>query len=135
MISLFFIFREETLLFLRLGFGLIFIFHGLPKLNDLKKTANNFSAMGFKPGIFWGTLAAVAEVLGGFLILFGLLTQAAGLALAILMLVAAIWRIIKRHPFVNGWDLDLALFLIGLGLAALGGGAYSLDKYFNFWLV
>lgn len=134
MIPILFVFQDFALLILRLAIGLIFIAHGWPKIKDLRATAKNFEMMGFKPGIFWGPIVAVVEFFGGLLVITGLFTQLAGLLLAINMLVAMIWKMIKDQPLVDGYELDLILFGSSLIAASLGSGLYSAESFFQIWL-
>ncbi len=75
---------------------------------------------------------ALLEFLGGLAVIAGLYTQVFALLLAIQMIVAAIWRIKMKHKFAGGYELDLALVLIGLILATLGGGIFALDNRLQF---
>ncbi len=129
MITIFAIFSDWALLLLRLVYAWIFLSHGWPKLKNLKTTAQNFEMMGFKPGIFWGTIVALAETFGGLAVILGLGTQYAGLVLAFNMLVATLWKLKNGQKLIGGLELDLALLVIGLILATLGGGSFSLDSY------
>ncbi len=132
MITLLFIWSGVALLLLRIFYGVLFVAHGWPKIKDLMQNAKNFEGMGFRPGLLWGTVVALLEFFGGLAIIAGLFTQALGLLLAIEMMVAAVWRIRKKHKFVGGYELDLALVLIGLILATLGGGIYAIDNFLQF---
>ena len=131
MVPLLAIFSDWALLLLRLVYGWVFLTHGWPKLKSLKTTAQNFEMMGFKPGSFWGPIVAVAETLGGLAVVLGLGTQYAGLVLAFDMLVAALWKVKNGQKLIGGFELDLSLMTIGLILATLGGGSYSLDSYLS----
>ena len=63
--------KPIALLFLRLALGMIFIFHGYPKLfTHPQQTAEAFAKMGF-PGYF-AYLAGVFEFFGGIMLLVGL---------------------------------------------------------------
>lgn len=126
MIPLLAIFSEWALLALRVVFGLIFLSHGWPKLRNLKGTAENFTMMGFKPGGFWGTVVATIETFGGLAVILGIVTEYAALFLAFNMLIATLWKIKRGQKLVGGFELDLTLFVVGLALATLGGGVYSL---------
>lgn len=131
MITLLSIFSEWALLILRVVYGCIFLAHGWPKLKNLKTTAQNFQMMGFKPGAFWGTIAAVVETFGSLAIILGLGTQYVALALAFQMLVTTLWRMKNGQKLVGGFELDLILLAAGLILATLGAGSYSLDSYLS----
>jgi hypothetical protein len=50
---------------------MVMIYYGWPKIRDLGSNANDFVRMGFKPGMFWGTLIASVEFFGGLAILLG----------------------------------------------------------------
>ncbi|MEK7191901.1 MAG: DoxX family protein [Patescibacteria group bacterium] len=131
MVILLSLFSDWALLAARLVLAAIFLAHGLPKLKSLKTTAQNFEMMGFKPGIFWGTIVAVVEFVGGLAVLVGLYTQLAAPFLAIDMLVAVIWKMKRGQKLVGGYELDLSIMSIALLLSTLGAGAYSLDNYWR----
>ena len=132
MITYLFIWSGIILFVLRVFFGALFVIHGWPKIKDLAKNAKNFERMGFHPGLFWGTIVALLEFFGGLALIAGLFTQVFGLLLAIQMVTAAIWRIRSKHKFVGGYELDVALVLIGLILATMGGGIYAIDNFLQF---
>lgn len=124
---IFTIYSAQAIFVLRIVLGVLFIVHGWPKIKNLKETQSNFGAMGFKPGVLWGTIAAVLEFFGGLAIVFGILTQGVALFIAAEMLVTTLWKIKKGQGFVGGYELDLVLFAAALALASLGAGAYALD--------
>lgn len=132
MITFLFIWSGVALLLARVFYGLLFVIHGWPKIKDLTQNAKSFEGMGFRPGLFWGTIVALLEFFGGLAIVFGLLTQVFGLLLAVQMAVVTIWKIRKKQKFVGGYELDLALVFIGLALATLGGGIYAIDDFLQF---
>lgn len=134
MFILFSLFSDWALLALRLVFGLIFLIHGWPKLRSLKATAQNFSAMGFKPGILWGPLAAFLEFFGGLAIIFGFSVQFVAFLFAIEFAVINAWKQIKRQPFLGNVELDLILLAAALVLLTAGGGVFSLERLFFFWM-
>jgi putative oxidoreductase len=129
MFPLLYIFSDVSVLFLRLVLGLIFVAHGWPKIKSLKTTAQNFSAMGFKPGVFWGPLTAILEFFGGIVLILGLYVQIAAFLFAVEFLVVNAWKILKRQGFVGGFDFDLLIFVAVLVLLTFGGGAISADKF------
>jgi len=124
---IFWIYSAQAIFILRVILGVHFVVHGWPKIKNLRETQEDFSAMGLKPGIIWGTVAAVLEFFGGLAIVLGILTQAVALFIAAEMLVSTFWKIRKGQGFVGGYELDLILFASVLALAALGAGAYALD--------
>lgn len=128
MFPLYFLYDMWPVLILRLALGAIFIVHGWPKLKNLRQTAKNFDAMGFKPGKLSGTIAALLEFFGGIALVVGLLVAYVSALYIIEFAVITIWKIAKKSPFVNGWEFDLIILAGGIALFALGGGAYSLDR-------
>lgn len=119
---------------LRAALGLIFIVHGWPKLRDLKKTGENFNAMGFKPGKLFGTLTALLEFFGGIALIVGLFTTWFAALFVLEFAVILLWRWSKKMPFVGGWEFDLLILAGVFALFALGGGAFSLDRILFGWL-
>jgi putative oxidoreductase len=130
MFPLYFLYDQWPVLILRIALGAIFIAHGWPKLRDLKQTAKNFDAMGFRPGKLSGTVTALLEFFGGILILIGLAVGPVSALFIIEFVVIIIWRLAKKMPFVGGWELDLLILAGVIALFALGGGAFSLDRIF-----
>ena len=115
------IFSDWSLLLLRLVFGVMFLYHGWPKIRDLKANAEGFNAMGFRPGKFWGTIVAFAEFFGGVLFVAGFYVQFAAAIIAVQFLVIIFWKLIKKEPLKN-LELDLLIFASLLILVTLGGG-------------
>lgn len=112
-------YSDWALLALRLAIGAIFLVHGWPKLLNLKQTMANFSAMGFAPGEFWGTLVALVESLGSVAIITGFLAQPFALALAVQMAVAIIWKMRRGQALAGGYELDLLLMAALLTVATM----------------
>ena len=118
-----------ALVLLRVVYGALFFIHGVPKLKNLKGTNAWFDSVGFKPGVFWGTLVALLEVVGGAFLVFGLWVQPIALLLVIQMVVGTFWKISQKQKFAGGWELDLILAAAGLVLATLGGGMYAMSAF------
>lgn len=133
MIQPLFIFSDWTILILRIILGLILLVHGWPKIKALKANAKNFEAMGFKPAMFWGTIAAFVEFVGGLFLIFGFLTQFVALLVAIQFIVA-ILKVKGKSGLVNGYEFDLLILGAALLLMTVGGGFYSLDDFLGFVL-
>lgn len=76
-------------------------------------------------------LAGLAEFAGGILLVLGLFTPVAGILIAITMLAA----IVKVHypngywSTQNGYEYNLALMAVAIGLALMGPGQYALDAF------
>jgi putative oxidoreductase len=125
------------LLMIRLVIGILFIGHGAQKLfgwfggYGLKGTGGWFDSIGMKPGVTMALLAGLTELLGGILFTLGLLTPLAGIMIAGAMLMA----IIKVHApnglwsTANGYEYNLTLLVVAIGMALIGPGQYALDAF------
>jgi putative oxidoreductase len=125
------------LLIIRLVVGILFIGHGAQKLfgwfggYGLKGTGGWFESIGMKPGITMALLAGLAELVGGVLFALGLLTPLAGIMIAGTMVMA----IVKVHgpnglwATENGYEYNLTLLAIAIGIALIGPGQYALDAF------
>lgn len=133
MIQPLFLFSDWGLLILRVVLGLVLVVHGWPKIKNLKATGEGFAGMGFKPGIFWGTVAAVTEFVGGLFLIFGFLIQAAALFIAIQFIVILL-TVKRRNRLVGGYEFELLILAAALALATIGGGSFGLDYFWSFWL-
>lgn len=114
---------------LRIGTGLLFFHHGVPKLfgwfggfGEPGATAPLFSIYG---------LAGVLEVFGGILIMIGLFTRPVAIVLALEMIIA----FVKAHlpngwvPIMNQGELALLYMLVYVFLAGNGAGPASVDSW------
>ncbi len=125
-------YKNTGLLIIRAGLGVMFMFHGYPKLlggpekwealgGAMKNLGIDFFPLG------WGLMAAAAETFGGFLILIGLAFRPATLLLTITMIVAATQHLSKGDGLgVASHALEAAVVFIGLTF--IGPGKYSVDK-------
>lgn len=119
-----------ALLVLRLVLGAIMIAHGYPKVfGGLHRTVQMVHGLGM-PG-WLGYVVAFAEFGGGILLLIGLLTRLAALAIVIDMLVA-IATVHWKNGFTgqNNYQFPLACAAIAFSLMITGAGAISID-----WLI
>lgn len=128
-------------LLLRITVGGILILHGIRKTNNkLEGTIKWFNSLGFPFNITKGRvpayLAAINEILFGFLLLIGFLTQMVAIIVFSQMLVALFVAVVKEKsalismagkPGVYGYELDLHYLFGALALLFLGGGAFSID--------
>jgi len=133
MVQFLWVFSDWGLLVLRVVLGLILIIHGWPKIKDLKKTAQDFAAMGFKPGLWWGSAVALLEFLGGFFLAFGLLTQLVA-GLVVIQFLVILLKLKRGMPFAGGFEFDLLILASALALLVLGGGLISLDQILGLYL-
>ena len=120
--------KPLALLLLRAATGVIFLYHGYPKLfAHAREAAQGFVHMGF-PG-FFAYVAGVLELFGGVLLVLGLFTRIVALLLAGEMLVA-LWRVhgLFTHPFaVHNYEFPLMLAVGAFSLATMGAGTVSFD--------
>jgi putative oxidoreductase len=125
-------YRNTGLLIIRIGLGAMMIYHGYPKLLGGTEmwaglgSSTKYVGITFAP-VFWGFLAAVAETLGGFLILIGLAFRPASLLLVINLIVAAATHFGKGDG-LDGAAHAVELAFVFAGLALVGPGRYSVDK-------
>ncbi len=121
--------KPLALLLLRLGLGLIFVYHGYPKLfTHMRETVEAFPRMGFPS--YFAYIAGIVEFFGGWLLVLGLFTRIAALLLAGEMAIVII-RVQIPHGGVlalSNYQLPLALAVGAFGLVAVGAGAVSLDR-------
>jgi putative oxidoreductase len=116
-----------TLLLLRCGLGVVFIYHGYPKLfGSTERFVETFQALGLPS--YFVYLAGVIEFFGGLAIALGLFTPVAGIILLLEMAVA-MWKYNFNEGIyaVREYELPLILGLASLALAATGPGVLSLD--------
>jgi putative oxidoreductase len=120
--------KPLALLLLRLTLGIIFIFHGYPKLfTHTRETMQMFERIGF-PGYFV-YIAGTIEFFGGIVLMIGLFTRVAGLLLAGEMAIA-VWRVhLPQGPItlVKNYEFPLLLGAAAFTLACAGAGLISLD--------
>ena len=120
--------KPLALLLLRWALGLIFVYHGWPKLfGNTQQAMQGFASAGFPAWMAY--VAGVVELFGGALLIAGLFTRIAGLLLAGEMVVA-LWKVHlgKGLLAVNEYQFPMALAAAAFALAALGAGAISFDR-------
>jgi putative oxidoreductase len=115
------------LLALRLALGIIFFFHGYPKLAHQGGGMQGFFVQHGLPGYFV-FISGTLEVFGGLLLVLGLFARGAALLLAVEMAVA-IWRVHSGGGYlaVHDYEFPMALMTTCFALATVGAGTISLD--------
>ncbi|MED1914241.1 DoxX family protein [Brevibacillus sp. NPDC058079] len=125
---------DTGLLLIRLVIGLTFAGHGAQKLfgwfggYGLKGTGGWLESIGVKPGVAMAFVAGLAELVGGLMFAAGVGIWASSILLAFTMLVA----ILKVHGqngywvTQNGFEYNLTLIAVVIGVALIGPGAYVL---------
>lgn len=114
------------LLLLRIGIGIVFMVHGIPKLlagppgwHDLGQAMGVFG-IHFAP-TFWGLMGAIAEAVGGLALVLGLLVR----PFAAMMLITMVVATGLLMSMQKGWGAvahPLSLGIIFLALIFTGGG-------------
>ena len=120
-----------ALLVLRLVLASVMIAHGSQKVfGGMPRFHSMVSGMGF-PG-WWAYLSAAAEFGGGILVLLGVLTRFAALAITIDLAVAIVKVHLKaglRGP--GGFEFPLSVAAIAFALIFFGAGPIALDTIFS----
>jgi putative oxidoreductase len=128
-------YRELGILLLRMGIGLMFVYHGWPKISGGTETwvklgmAMNFMGLGFAP-VFWGFMSAATEFFGGILIAIGLLTRPVAMMLAFNMVVAVVLKF-STGAGMGGASEAIEVGIVFLSLVLIGPGKYSIDAHFH----
>ena len=122
---------------IRLTLGAVMIAHGA------QKVLGSFDGPGFKtfiagntpfifmrPAWFWLGAAALSELVGGLLVLFGLLTRVAAFFIVCTMLTAIVGFHLTGGFFAanRGYEYPLSLLAMALALLISGGGQPSVDR-------
>jgi putative oxidoreductase len=120
---------------LRIALGVVLIPHGCQKLfgmfGGMGLTANAalFERLGYSPGMFWGTLVGLTELVGGILLVVGLFTRFAAAAVVIFMIAAVHFTSAKGFFWSNGGsEYPLLIGICALFFLIRGGGPCSLDR-------
>lgn len=143
--------HSKTTILIRIMVGAVFLSEGIQKfLFPAARGIGRFEKMGFPNPEFFAHFVGVFEILSGLLLLFGLLTRVAALAMLINITVAIIVTKIpiafgeSFGPFVlrelktyGFWSMahemrtDYAMWLGSLFLLIKGAGKWSLDFKMN----
>ena len=120
--------KPLALLLMRCALGIIFIFHGFPKLfGQTASFQQLFTRVGLPAS--WVYISGVLELFGGALLIVGLFTRVVGLLLTVEMAVA-IWKVHLARGIlsVKDYEFPLTLAVAAFMLATVGAGAISLDQ-------
>jgi putative oxidoreductase len=129
---------DGAALLMRFVLGFVFVGHGAQKLfgwfggGGIDGTTQFFTFIGVPAPHFMAVMAGLAEFFGGLLIIAGLLTVVASLALIVDM-VGAIATFNHSHGFFvespnGGWELNFVLIGLLGALTLVGAGTWSVDQ-------
>ena len=128
-------YRNFGLLIIRVGLGIMFIYHGYPKIIGGVKTWEMIGSATGNVGIHflpvaWGLLAALTETVGGFLLIIGLGFRLACLFLLIDLTIAALFHLHQTGAEGGLMAASHAIedAVMFAGLLFVGPGKYSMDK-------
>ena len=133
---------DLSLLILQLGIGLTFAAHGAQKVfgwwggPGLAGWEGAMAHMGFRPARLFAVTSAFAELGGGLLLAFGLLTPLAAAAL-VAQAVVIVGHVHWSNGFFNARSGIEFPLLLGIGAAAVGvagGSAVGIDSFVGFSL-
>ena len=119
-----------ALLVMRLTVGSIMVAHGYHKVfGGLHRFTGMVGGLNLPPWLAY--VAAFIEFIGGLLILAGLFTRAAALAICVELSVA-IWKVHLRNGLMGspdhpGYEFPLAVATLAFALIFFGGGPIALD--------
>lgn len=127
--------REAGILIMRIGFGIILILRGYPKVfggpeqwvevgMSLQYINTEFAPM------FFGFIIGIVELFGGFFLLMGLFFTPALVGLLIFMIFMIVDNIGAEQDVMTILH-SIELGIVFLGLLFIGHGKYSLDERLN----
>ena len=128
-------YRDAGLLILRIGIGIMFVFHGYPKLIAGPETwamiggSMKVLGIGFAQTA-WGFMAALSECAGGILLILGFFARPACFFLLSTMIVATMMHIGKGDSFLK-YSHAMESAILFLSLILIGPGKYSLDDQYR----
>ncbi|MFP4523694.1 MAG: DoxX family protein [Candidatus Woesearchaeota archaeon] len=117
-------YKEWTPTLLRIVVGVLFFIHGTSKLTGWDGWSGTITGTLGLPVLF-AHLVIWVEILGGALLIIGLLTRYAAIALGFIMVVA-IAAVKAPSGFMKG-ELDYTLLAILISLLITGPGKLALD--------
>lgn len=124
-------------LLIRVMIGVVFLFYGSQKLfgwfggYGIKGTGGWFESIGVKPGNAVAAFSGLAELIGGLLFALGVFLPLAAALVTIIML-GAIAKVHGAKGFSvtsGGFEYNLVLIVVSIGIALIGPGEFSLKEY------
>ncbi len=116
--------------FLRIFLGFIFIYFGYLKFfRDKEEKLLFFKRLNLSPPIFFLSIIAGTEIIGGILLVIGLFTQTVAILFSLLMLFATIIKLTNTNALKNNVDYYFMLFIISFSLIFLGPGIFAISSF------
>jgi putative oxidoreductase len=125
-------FSDTGLLALRIGIGVMYIYHGAPKIaGGPEKWQKLGLAMGnlgidFMP-VFWGFMAASSEFFGAICLVLGLVFRPAAFFMATTMAVAATMHLTRGDGLTTA-SHAIENCILFTSLMIIGPGKYAIDE-------
>ncbi len=121
---------------IRVALGALLLPHGLQKLfgwfggRGLQANTELFGKLGYNPPWLWANIVVGTEVIGSILLIIGLWTRPAALAVAIFAFNAIIFTSGRGGFFWSngGSEYSILLFVCAAFVLIRGAGAYSVDR-------
>jgi putative oxidoreductase len=114
--------------------GAVFLAHGINHIfggGKIAGTSRWFEGLGMRPGRLHAWTASLTEIGAGGLLVLGLLTPVAAAGVIGVMLVAWVTNHLRNGFFIfrpgEGYEYVMTLTVVGLAVAVLGPGGWSLD--------
>lgn len=124
-------------LLLRIIVGLIFIFHGIPKVQNMGFFTEFVGSLGFPVPVVFAIIVTFLETMGALLLFIGFGVRWVALLMAIEMTVTTALVKFPQYGFVAsdlpagaGAEFDLLILVAAVALVILGSGQLSMDKNF-----
>jgi putative oxidoreductase len=113
---------------LRLFIGVLFVYHGWPKMKNPKQAAAWVKSTGWAWAANFAYAFTFLEFFGGIALILGFLTRVAAILFVLQMIATTIFARAKLgKKLVGGWETDLLFMAGALALVFLGAGAWSVD--------
>lgn len=113
---------------LRIALGIIFLHIAYLKFfPERKARISFFSGLGFPAPRMWWALIAGIEFVGALLLLVGLFVQPAAIALALIIGIAGIIKLVRPAALRNDFSYYALLCITLISLLFLGPGFWAID--------
>ena len=122
---------DATMAILRISMGASIAYHGINKAKGIASTASWFKSMGMKWHKQQAIVASSTEIIAGVLLMIGLATPLACIAVIALMTVAIITVHARVGYFIflpnGGWEYCASIIAVTTAIAITGPGSWSID--------